>query len=433
MNESPRLKLLLAVVGVLAIALIGGTLVIMGPAPPRSMTMSTGADGGAYQMFGERYRALMARHGIDLRLATSNGSVDNLQRLNDSASGVSVAFLQGGTTDAVQSPDLRSLGTVFYEPTWVFYRGEPPRRATYFETRRVSIGPIGSGTRRLALDLIAAIGGRADEGRLLALSSQEAASALLAGRLDMAVFVAPWESAHVRQLLAADGIAPLQFPRADAHVALRPYLNKLIVPQGVADLARDKPPHDLVLVAAKASLVVRSDLHPALQYLLLDVASQVHSTPGIFHRAGQFPSAEPIDLPLSDEARQYYQTGRPFLQRYLPFWLAVFVGRLLVILIPVVGVLLPVMRLLPALYGWAMRRRVFRLYGELKFLEAELESRPAGEAVDDLVIRLSAIEQRASHLKVPTAFAHFLYTVRVHIGLVRTRLMQREQAPQRGR
>jgi len=167
--------------------------------------------------------------------------------------------------------------------------------------------------------------------------------------------------------------------------------------------------------------VVRKDLHPAIQYLLLDAAREIHGGPGIFQKVGQFPAAEAIDVPLSDHARTFYTSGRPFLQRYLPFWLAVFAGQLLVLLIPVVGVLYPLLRLAPALYGWSMRRRIFRLYGELKFLDDELDRR-GHEAVADVRTRLDHLEQRTNHMKVPLAFRQLQYTLRLHIGVVRQRL-----------
>ena len=387
--------------------------------------MATGAEGSAQQKFGERYRALLAAHGVELRLVTTGGSVDNLQRLNDPSSGVSVAFVQAGLTAPADAPDLLSLGTVFYEPVWVLFSGAPPSHAQgLFQGKRLSIGPEGSGTRKLGLELMAAVGVNLAGVDPHHLPDQDVAAAFRDGELDVAVIVAPWESTVVQQLLASEGINALSFPRADAQVALRPFLYKVILPEGVADLARNKPPRDLLLVAPKTSLVVRKDLHPALQYLLLDAAFRVHSTPGVFQKAGQFPAAEPMDLPLSDEARQYYLTGPPFLQRYLPFWLAVLVGRLLVVLIPVIAVIFPLVRLLPAAYGWAVRRRVFTLYGELKFIEAEIEVRTSAADATDLLERLQRLENRANHLRVPTAFTHFLYTLRVHINLVRSRLLQ---------
>jgi TRAP-type uncharacterized transport system substrate-binding protein len=409
--------------GIVAFAVL---LAVLSPAPPRTVMMATGAQGSAYAEFGERYRELLARHGVRLELVGTNGAVDNVHRLSDAKSGVSVAFVQGGIADAALTPELVSLGTVFYEPVWIFSRGDlPPASAGMLKGLRVSIGPEGSGTRKLASELIGALGLDVTATELLDLTSRDAGTALLRGEIDMAVMVAPWEYAVVRQLLASERINAIPFPRADAHVALRPYLNKLVVPQGVADLASNRPPTDLVLVAPKCSLVVRNDLHPAIQYLLLEAASQLHSKPGIFQKAGQFPAAEPIDLPLSDNAQRFYQTGPPFLLRYLPFWMAVFVARLLVLLIPILGVAYPMVRLLQTIYGWGMRRRIFNLYGELKFLEADLEARPSGAPVEDLRASLEKLEFRANHLRVPVAFAYMLYTLRDHIGLVRARLEQR--------
>jgi hypothetical protein len=198
-----------------------------------------------------------------------------------------------------------------------------------------------------------------------------------------------------------------------------------VLPQGVADLAHNRPPTDLVLVAPKTSLVVRTDLHPGIQHLLLQAAAEVHANPGLFQRAGQFPAAEPIDLPLSDTARNYYKSGSPFLQRYLPFWIAALVSGLLIVLIPVVGLAYPLLRLAPALYAWGMRRRIYRLYGELRFLEAQLEARDPKAPVDDLLAELDGFERHVNHMRTPLAFAQMFYTLRHHISLVRARLERR--------
>jgi len=421
--KSPFLLPGLAVFGCFVLFAI--LLAILSPAPPRAIVMATGTPGSAYAAFGEQYRDILSRHGVTVNLLQTQGAVDNVTRLRDATSGVSVAFVQGGITDADKAPELESLGTLFYEPLWIFNRGKlPSSSAGLLKNRKISIGPEGGGTRKLALEMIAALGLDASSGSLLDLTAQEAGAALLRGDIDGMVVVAPWDAAVVRKLLASPNITAITFPRADAHIALRPYLNKLVVPQGVADMAANLPPHDLVLVAAKGSLVVRKDLHPALQYLLLEAASQIHSRPGIFSKSGQFPAAEPIDLPLSEDAQRFYHNGPPFLQRYLPFWLAVFVARLLVLLIPILGVAYPLFRLLQALYAWGMRRRIFALYGELKFLEVALERRAAGSPVDDLRARLEKIEDRANHMRVPIGFAYMLYTLRAHIGLVRARLEQ---------
>lgn len=423
-------RALIAIAAVLLIGALAATVTLMEPLPPRTVVMATGAEASAYAETGRRYQAVLARHGIHLELRATNGGVDNLKLLRDPQSGVGVALAQGGLAATTQSPDVVSLGTLFYEPVWVFIRqSRSPLRSDHGFAGRVSIGRPGSGTRALADELLPALGYKFDRVEVVDMTAAEAGEALLRGELNLVMMVSGWEAPIVRRLLSAPEITTLSAPRADAHVALRPYLSKLILPRGVADLADDRPPADLQLIAAKASLLVRNDLHPAIQYLLLDAAAEVHGAPGIFVHAGQFPAAEPMDFPLSESARQYYHSGRPFLQRYLPFWLASLASQLLVLLIPVVGVMYPIFRLLPALYGWSMRRRIFRLYGELKFLEAEIATRGAGQAGPELAAKLDQLEQRADHMYVPKAFAHMLYTLRLHIELVRGRIAKSGASP----
>jgi TRAP-type uncharacterized transport system substrate-binding protein len=392
--------------------------------------MATGPEGGAYHEVGRRYRELLAHHGIELRLLATAGALENLARLRDPRSGVGVGFLQSGITSEKESPDLESLGAVFYEPLWFFYRDViPGKRLEALRGRKISIGPEGSGTRALALELLARNGIDQRFADLLSLAPQEAGERLIRGEIDAALMLASWDSPMVKRLLSDESIALASFPRADAYVALYPFLNKLTVPAGVSDLARSRPPTDVILFAPKASLVVRKDLHPAIQYLLLDAAEQIHSGPGIFHRSGQFPAAESIDLPLGEEAREFYKSGRPFLQRHLPFWVAVLVGRALPLLIPLVGVIYPLLRFTPALYAWPVRWRIFRIYGELRRLESDLESRDADTPLDDLNERLDRIEEKASHLAVPRSYASLLYTLRMHVALVRERLERAEKTP----
>jgi hypothetical protein len=206
-----------------------------------------------------------------------------------------------------------------------------------------------------------------------------------------------------------------------------PFLNKVVVPRGATDIAKDQPPTDVVLIATKASLVVRKDLHPAIQYLLLNAAAKIHSGPSIFHHANEFPAAEAIDIPLSDEARRFYKSGLPFLNDYFPFWMAALIGKLIILLIPILGVLYPMMRFLPRLYDWAMRSKVLRMYGELRFLEDEINARSTGSDTHEMIARLDRLEEQANHLRMPVAYASMLYMLRNHIDLVREGLKKRAE------
>ena len=332
--------------------------------------------------------------------------------------------MQSGLTSEEESPALESLGTLFYEPFWFFSReADLGARLEGLHGKKVSIGPEGGGTRALAARFLAFDGIDQKNAQLLALTAAQSGDALLRGEIDAAAIVASWDTPAVRRLLDSSGIHLWEFPRTDALIALHPFLSKLVLPEGVANMVANRPPTDVTVVAPKASLVVRRNLHPAIQYLLLDAASEIHATPGIFQRPGQFPAPEEEDLPLSKEASRYYKSGDPFLQRNLPFWLAVVVGRVLVLLIPIIGLAYPLLRATPALYGWSMRRRIFRLYGDLKSIEIDFQAE-GNRTTEDMLTRLNRLEERADHLRVPRAFATLLYTLRLHVGMVRTRLKE---------
>jgi TRAP transporter TAXI family solute receptor len=427
-KNSRRLRLMVPLLAAIAIAIaIAVWSVIARGIPPRTVTLATGPEGGSYAEIGERYRAILARSGVVLKLEPTAGSVENLTKLRDRRSGVSAGFVIAGLSSAKEAPELETLGTIFYEPLWLFERASARGLAVEgLAGKRASFGSEGSGTRALTRDLLALAGIDARVASVVDLRPAEAAERLLLGELDVVALVDSWDSPLVRRLVAAPGISLFTFRRADALVALRPYFNKLVLPTGVGDLAANRPPSDVVLLAPKASLVVRRDLHEAIQFLLLDAASQVHSGPGIFHRAGAFPAAESIDFPLSSEAVHFHKSGHPFLQRYLPFWLAVLAERLLLLLVPLVAIVLPLIRAVPNAYRGMLERRIIALYGELKLLETELDRLGSATSRADLIPRLNALERRAGQLRVPLQFSQMLYTLKFHIRLVRDRLASSE-------
>jgi TRAP-type uncharacterized transport system substrate-binding protein len=404
---------------VIAVAMAIGAIVILRSMPPRMIVMATGSEGGTFYDVGERYRAVLASAGVEVRLVPTAGSAENLALLLDPHSGVSVGLVQGGTIGAEASSKLESLGTVFYEPLWVFHKrglGKNDKGFVDLRGRRISAGPVGSGTRVLSLELLKRNGIDGQTSELLALGTKESGEKLLAGEIDALATLNAWEAPIVQKLIADEHIELSSFPRTDAYVALYPFLNKVVVPRGAGDLAKDLPPTDVILFAPKASLVVHKDLHPAIQYLLLDAAMQIHSRPGIFQHANQFPAAEGIDIPLSREAQQFYKSGRPFLHNYLPFWVAELFGTLIVLLIPLLGVLYPMIRSLPRLYDWLMRSKITRIYGELRFLEDEIiDARRTGRDISAMVRAISmataSISRPGSKLSPSLAASQFPRTL----------------------
>ena len=393
------------------------------PEPPASVVIVTGAEDGAYHAYAKQYREVLARNDVALEIRSSAGSVENYRLLKDEESGVDIGFVQGGVGDAEEAPDLVSLGGMYYEPVWVFYRSAATLdRLTQLKGRRIAIGPAGSGTRRLATALLAANGIPIPKGALSDLSGDAAAKALQQGRIDVAIFVASPRSQAVNTLLRDQRVRLMSYSRAEAYARHFPHLFAIVLPKGGIDLRQDIPPHDVHLVATTANLVVRDDLHPAIVGLLAAAATEVHGVPGLFQRKGEFPSTKDVDFPMSPEAEHYYKSGPPFLQRFLPFWAANFVDRMIVLLVPIIALLIPLVRLLPSLYNWRVRSRIYRNYGELKFLEEEVANQPQAEKIAGYLARLDKIEDRVNHLPIPLAFHEQMYTLRGHIDLVRARI-----------
>ena len=402
------------------------------PAPPRRVEIATGSRDGAYFSFAERYRDIVAEAGVELVVHETSGSIENLGLLDDPESGVQIALVQGGTGDPAASPTLMSIASLYYEPVWLFHRGTDPfERLSDLDGKKVGIGAEGSGTRAVA-QLLLRENGVTDATMQLPLDGPDAADALQQGLVDAAFIVASPKADSVRSLLADNDIQAMNFERADAYSRRHRFLSEVTLPQGVIDLARNIPRTNITLVAPTAALVVRDDLHPALVELLLFAAGKVHRSGGLFEKTGQFPSELYVDFPLSDEARRYLQSGPSFLQKYLPFWVANFLDRTKVMLLPLLTLLIPLFRILPPTYRWRMRSKFIRFYKDLSRLEEELRDRTPGDSISTFAAELDRIEDEVRELQIPPGYLDSVYALRLHIDLVRAEVVNTEgdDAPQ---
>jgi TRAP-type uncharacterized transport system substrate-binding protein len=393
------------------------------PEPPRTVIMTTGMEGGSYAVFGERYRQILARDQVNLELQPSSGSVENLKRLVDKSLPVDVGFVQGGTSYSAEAVNLVSLGAIGYTPFWVFYRSvETYDDLSQLKGKRMSIGPEGSGVRKFALELLNAARAADPPTFLLDLTMTAAAQALIDGKVDVLITFGTADNALVQKLLYTPGIRLMNFSQAEAYSRLFPGLSHVVLPKGILDLEKKIPASDVHLLSPTTNLVIRDNLHPAIAYLLLDAAVEIHGTSGWLQRAGEFPSLKSQDFRLSEEAERFYKSGRPFLMNYLPFRMATFAERMIRIVIPVGIVLLPLLRIVPWLYTWRNRSKFYRWYGELKYLEFEVSEHPQTEMIPDYQARLDRIEASVSKVNVPLAFYDEIYTLREHIDFVRTKI-----------
>jgi ABC-type nitrate/sulfonate/bicarbonate transport system substrate-binding protein len=405
------------------------------PTPPKKVVLATGPDQGAYAEFGKRYAAALKQRGIEVQLRTTAGAAENLRLLLDPKSGVDIAFLQGGAGEKARSQAdadaLVSLGSLFYEPVWLFYREDSAKRLlkadalaslTQLAGWKVNIGARGSGAANLARKMLDANHVDASTITMLRLDQTPAVMSLLAGEIDALVFASAPESLMVQMLLQTPGVKLYDFAQSEAYSRRFPFMSPVILPRGVVDLAKDVPPADVRLVAPTAALAAQRDTHPALLQLFVQAAQAIHGEAGWFQRKGEFPGAKNTEWPLSKEAERFYRSGPPLLQQYLPFWLANLIDRMWVALVSIIAILIPMSRIVPPLYEFRIRSRIFRWYGQLRAVENEQGERDTGA----LMKELDSIEQRVGNVTVPLSYADELYALRSHINLVRRRLQQPE-------
>lgn len=427
MRFSWRDALLSALPAALLVVLaVWAALHFIDPAPTMHVVMATGADDSEYLDFARSYANLLAEDGVTLEVQSTGGAMDNILRLRDPQDAVRIAFLQDGLSDTEQSRakdsdvDLVSLGSVSFEPIWIFYRGHAVQtRLSALQGRRIAVGSQGSGTQVLALRLLAANGLNAANSTLVTADRAQSQAMLQQGQVDAAFFIGAPESRQLRALMALPGLRVMSLDQAEATTRQFPYLHHLVLPHGAMDLGTNLPDHDLHLLATTTTVVVTRKLHPALVSLLMKAMQKTHAKADLLNAPKSFPSVKDSDFPLSKDAARFYQSGSPFLQRYLPFWLATLVDRAALAVIPLLAILVPVVKVAPALYSWRIRRRIYRWYGELKYLEIQATALQPDEPRSDLLKQLDQIEEKVTHAVLPLAFSEHAYGLKAHIDLVR--------------
>ena len=400
------------------------TVKFIGPAPPNSLVMLSGPKESSYYNIAGRYAKIIDRSGVKLRVVETEGAQDNLRRLADPKVNADVGFVLGGVAEGADISNLMSLGSVFVQPVLVFYRGKDTvERISQLEGKRVAIGPVGSGTHALATKFLVANGMEKGPTRLLQLDGDEAIDALKKGEIDAAFLMGELVRGQVtRELLKVPGIKLMNFTQADGYMRRLKFLSHLTLPKGAFDLGQDLPRQAVDLVGPTVELVARKDLHPALSDLLISAAREIHGPAGMYRKAGEFPAPLERDFPISEDAQRFYRSGTPFLYKKLPFWLASLVDRVLVVLVPLVVIVIPAMRIVPPLYRWRVRSRIYRWYGALMALERDMLNKPTPERKEEILKRLDEIRESVTNLRTPLAFADQLYVLREHINGVHNRL-----------
>lgn len=415
----------IAAVIFILVVVLGAVFWSIHSAPPHTLTITCGPPGSSYERYAQRYQQILGSNGVTVKILPSAGSVQNLERLADPQFSVDVGFVQTGESsdDVRTGRQLFSLGSIAHQPLFIFYRSPTPvNLLSGFIGKKLAVGPPGSGTRTLAQILLETNGvSPGASTTFLNLDSDEAGRELIDGKIDAVFLMGDSASLQtMKTLLHAPGVQLFDFVQADAYTRRFTFLTKLQLPQGSIDLGKNIPAHDVNLVGPTVELVSRAKLHPALSDLLLEAAREVHGKPNLLQHRNEFPTPLEHDFRISAEATRYYQSGKKFLYRSLPFWLASLINRIVVAFVPMVLVLVPGLKLIPTAYKWRIQLHIYRWYRGLLRLERELNV--AGGKPDELRKRLDRIEQSVNRMKVPASFASQFYGLREHIGFVRDRL-----------
>jgi len=411
------------------VSIVSLALIYFVPATPSKVIMGTGPKGSSFEYYGRQYRETFAHSNLELELRETAGAAENLELLLDQKSGVEIALTIAGLSDGKHAPGLLSLGTVCNVPFWFFYSSsEPIDELSQLTGKRIAAGPAGNGGRLLAEKVLGKVGVNSENATLLPFAGSAAVEALNNGRADAVSLLGPPDATAVHSLLQNPNARIMNFPEAEAFTIIFPELVRLVLPQGVIDIKRHIPPHDVALIGVTDKVLVRSDLHPEIVSLMLQAMVEAHGAREIFQRSGEFPNATDTEYPVAPAAIDFYKNGPSFMQRHLPLWLSVHVQRAIAVLVTAIAIGFPLFKLLPLAYNWITRRRLFHWYAKLKALEASFDADPMDMHSADTQAEIERIEDAVSHIHIPLTFSDQVYNLRSHIDIVRRKIVSRNNA-----
>jgi TRAP-type uncharacterized transport system substrate-binding protein len=414
----------LGVMGVVSLALI-----YFVPATPSKVILAAAAKGSIADYYAQQYRETFARADIELEVRTTIGAAEEFQLMLDPKSGVGIAMVIGGVSDAKHAPGLLSLGTVYINPIWLFYSSSGPfDRLSQFKGKRIAVGPPGSGLRALAEKVLGKGNVNSENATFLPIGGSAAAEALATGKADAVFAIGLPDGPAIRSSLQIPNVRFMSFPAAETLTILFPELVRLELPQGVIDFDQNIPSQDVPLIGVASKVLVRSDLHPEIVSLLLQAMVEAHSGRGLFQRSGEFPNSTDNEYPVAAAAIDFYKNGPSYMQRHVPLWLSVHVQRALAVLVTLLAIAYPMFRLVPVAYTWINRRRLFYWYAQLKALEASFDSDPADGQLSRKQAEIERIEDAVSHIQFPLTFSDQVYNLRSHIEIVRHKIASRASA-----
>ena len=393
------------------------------PSPPSTITIATALKGTTYGYFGQRYRERFARAGVKVNLRETAGVLENLRLLQDPSSGVAIAFVTGGVSDGSHAPNLLSLGLIFNDPFWIFYSsGESLDNLSQLKGKRIAVGPEGSGARYTTERILSKANINSRTATLFPFGGDEAVDALNDGKVDVVLIPGGSDSPAVRALLTNRRVRLMDFSMAEAFTRIFPDLVRLTLPKGAIEIDPPNPPDDVTLLGTTSKVLIRNDLHPAIVQLLARTMKEEHEGPGLFQRAGEFPTSFDPEYPMSQIAIDYYKNGPSLLPKYLPFWMTIYTQRAIAFLVASAAIVFPVFGFAPRLYAWFVQERMRRLYRRLRIVENALQAELTVAQVESLQNELTDLDRATSVVPVRNSDLYFMF--RYHLDRTRARLVE---------
>ncbi|MBD5780916.1 ABC transporter substrate-binding protein [Pelagicoccus sp. NFK12] len=403
------------------------------PAPPKRISIASGSETGRYYELAQRLKEELRQEGVELNIVKTAGSQENLELLTAADRPVSIAFVQSGMEEIFEAGEaqLHGLTSLYYEPIWLIYRKSlEVEFVSDLRNRRVAVGERGSGTKAVAEFLLNENGLLSGDGKaeLVEVGGEAAASLLESGEIDAGFFMVSAESDMIRRLIGIEGFDFLSMRRHEAYRARYRSLSSVAITEGLLDLKENLPPEDRVVLAAVATLVVNDSFHPSLTPIVLEAMRRVVSEGGVLEQRDEFPSGENVGYPLTKEADHYFEYGPPFLLRFMPFWAASLVDRLVILVIPLLVILIPMAKLAGPVYRWRIRYRIYKWYKFLRETDQKIVGGTIQEDLDAERERLEKLEDELASVEVPLSYSDELYHLRQHVEYVSRRLNAIESA-----
>ncbi len=384
--------------------------------------MSISMEESNYKAYASIYQELLSKHGIDLELHPSKGVIEDIRKLK-SDDPTQMALVQDGTGNAEGSENLVSLGSLYYEGIWIICRCEKEvNHLQELKGKKIAVGTDMSGTKTLAMALLGSSGIGAENTQIFSIGDREAADALRSGEVDVAIFVGIPDSPLFHDLLKEPALRLANLHQAEGYAKRFPYLYHLTLSEGSLDIENNIPKNDVHMLASTTTLIVRDDLHPAIVNLMLRQLTMIHGGSSILNEKHTFPADLDDSFPLSIQAENYYREGLPFLDKYLPFWMSAFVSRVLVLLLPLLALIIPIIKTIPRIYTWLVNRKIMGFYGELHFLEMQIEGNLEEQMIRKYGDELNTIDRKVNMMQLPISFSQHVYELKGNIDLVRSKL-----------